>query len=111
MPTAETRENIRKKRTGIVLSNKMKKTIVVQIKRKALHPLYGKIIEKATKFKVHDEKNEARVGDEVSIEETRPLSKDKRWRLIEILSHGHGKAADDLKEAPGLVTKSEAKGN
>ena len=98
MPTTETRDNIRKKRIGIVLSNKMQKTIVVQIKRKALHPLYGKIIEKAAKFKVHDEKNEARVGDEVSIEETRPLSKDKRWRLIKILSHGHGKAADDLKE-------------
>ncbi len=111
MPTTEIRENIRKKRTGIVLSNKMKKTIVVQIKRKALHPLYGKVIEKAAKFKVHDEKNEAQVGDEVRIEETRPLSKDKRWRLIEILSHGHGKAADDIKEAPGLVKKSETKGN
>ena len=111
MPEAQIRENIRKKRTGIVLSNKMKKTIVVQIKRKALHPLYGKVIEKAAKFKVHDEKNEAQVGDKVSIEETRPLSKDKRWRLIEILGHGHGKAMDDLKEAPGLVTKSEAKGS
>ena len=111
MPTTEIRENIRKKRTGIVLSNKMKKTIVVQIKRKALHPLYGKVIEKATKFKVHDEKNEAQVGDQVRIEETRPLSKDKRWRLIEILSHGHGKAVDDIKEAPGLVSKSETKEN
>ena len=99
---------MRKKRTGIVLSNKMKKTIVVQIKRKALHPLYGKIVEKAAKFKVHDEKNEAMIGDEVRIQETRPLSKDKRWRLVEILSHGHGKATDDLKEAPGLATKSPA---
>jgi len=111
MPTTEIRENIRKKRIGIVLSNKMKKTIVVQTKRKARHPLYGKVIEKATKFKVHDEKNEAQVGDKVSIEETRPLSKDKRWRLIEILSHGHGKATDDLKEAPGLVSKGVTKGN
>ena len=110
MPEAEIRENIRKKRIGIVLSNKMKKTIVVQIKRKALHPLYGKVIEKAAKFKVHDEKNEAQVGDEVRIEETRPLSKDKRWRLIEILSHGHGKPVDDIKEAPGLVSKSGTKG-
>ncbi|OIO37854.1 MAG: 30S ribosomal protein S17 [Candidatus Omnitrophica bacterium CG1_02_46_14] len=111
MTTPKTRENFRKKRTGIVLSDKMKKTIVVRIKRKALHPLYGKVMETSTKFKVHDEKNEAKVGDKVKIQETRPLSKDKRWRLIEILSHGHGKAADDLKEAPGLVTKDEAKGN
>jgi small subunit ribosomal protein S17 len=111
MPAIEIRTNIRKKRTGIVLSNKMKKTIVVQIKRKARHPLYGKVIEKAAKFKVHDEKNEAQVGDQVSIEETRPLSKDKRWRLIEILSHGHSKSLDDIKEAPGLTSKSETKGN
>ena len=111
MSTTEIRENIRKKRIGIVLSDKMKKTIVVQIKRKARHPFYGKVIEKAAKFKVHDEKNEAKVGDEVRIEETRPLSKDKRWRLIEILSHGRGKAADDIKEAPGLVSKSDTKGN
>ena len=109
MPTEQTRENIRKRRTGVVLSDKMKKTIVVQIKRKALHPLYGKIIEKATKFKVHDEKNEAKIGDEVSIEETRPLSKEKRWRLIEILSHGHGKSPDELKEAPGIVSKGVAR--
>ena len=106
MPTAtEQRENFRKKRTGIVLSNKMQKTIVVQIKRKALHPFYGKVIEKAVKFKVHDEKNQAKIGDKVSIAETRPLSKDKRWRLVEILSHGHGKSTDDLKEAPGIKAK------
>ena len=83
----------------------MQKTIVVQIKGKALHPLYGKVIKKAAKFKVHDEKNQAQIGDKVRIEETRPISKDKRWRLIEILSHGHGKATDDLKEAPGLAAK------
>ena len=82
----EARGNFRKEKVGIVLSDKMQKTIVVQIRRKARHPLYGKVIEKATKFKVHDEKNEARAGDKVRIEETRPLSKDKRWRLVEILS-------------------------
>ena len=100
MTTAVERENFRKKRVGIVVSDKMKKTIVVQIKRKTPHPLYGKVIEKASKFKVHDEKNEARIGDRVSIEETRPMSKEKRWRLIEILGHGYLKAADDLKESP-----------
>ena len=111
MPAMTVRPNLRKKRIGIVLSNKMQKTIVVQIKRKALHPLYGKVIEKAAKFKVHDEKNEAKIGDRVRIEETRPLSKDKRWRLIEILSHGHGKAINDIKEAPGIAAKKETKGN
>ena len=108
---AEVRGNLRKKGIGVVLSNKMQKTIVVQIKRKALHPLYGKVIEKAAKFKVHDEKNEAKIGDRVRIEETRPISKDKRWRLIEIISHGHGKAIDDIKEAPGMPVKKEIKGN
>ena len=94
--TAE-RKNLRKKRIGIVVSDKMQKTIVVQIRRKALHPLYGKVIEKAVKFKVHDEKNEAKTGDRVSIEETRPLSKDKRWRLIEVLEKASKKVADEIK--------------
>ncbi len=89
MPETAKRDNLRKERIGIVLSNKMQKTIVVQIKRKVLHSRYGKVIGKAAKFKVHDEKNEAKVGDRVRIAETRPLSKDKRWRLVEILSHGH----------------------
>ena len=89
MAEAAARDNLRKERVGIVLSNKMQKTIVVQIKRKTLHPLYGKVIKKIKKFKVHDEKNEAKVGDEVRIVETRPLSKEKRWRLVQILSHGH----------------------
>ncbi len=79
------RDNLRKHHTGVVTSNKMQKTIVVQIRRKALHPLYGKVIEKANKFKVHDEKNEAKLGDVVRIAETRPLSKDKHWRLVEIV--------------------------
>ena len=85
-----TRSNLRKRRTGVVLSDKMQKTIVVQIRRKALHRLYGKVIEKANKFKVHDEKNEAKTGDRVLIQETRPLSKDKRWTLVEVLERGAG---------------------
>jgi small subunit ribosomal protein S17 len=109
--TTAARENFRKKRIGIVVSNKMQKTIVVQIKGKALHPLYGKVIKKASRFKVHDETNQAQIGDKVRIQETRPLSKDKRWRLIEVLSHGHGKATDDLKEAPGITPASKPKEN
>ncbi len=92
------RTTLRKERVGVVLSNKMQKTIVVQIRRKALHPEYGKVIEKANKFKVHDEKNEAKIGDRVRIVETRPISKDKRWRLVEVISHGQLKAESDLKE-------------
>src|SRR3989338_11525828 len=92
------RPNLRKEKVGVVLSNKMQKTIVVQVKRKTLHPEYGKVIEKAAKFKVHDEKNEAKTGDRVRIVETRPLSKDKRWRLVEVIGHGHGKATDDIKD-------------
>lgn len=91
------RENHRKERVGVVTSNKMQKTIVVQIKRKTLHPEYGKVMEKATKFKVHDEKNEAKAGDTVRIQETRPLSKDKRWRLVEIVARSK-KSGDELKE-------------
>ncbi len=100
------RTTLRKERVGIVLSDKMQKTIVVQIRRKALHPEYGKVIEKANKFKVHDEKNEAKIGDRVRIVETRPLSKDKRWRLVEVISHGRMKAETDLKEtAPAAGVK------
>lgn len=76
--------NLRKKRVGIVVSDKMDKTIVVAVATKVRHPLYGKTVNKTTKFKAHDENNEARIGDKVSIMETRPLSKDKRWRLVEI---------------------------
>jgi len=101
------RPNIRKKRIGIVTSNKMQKTIVVQILRKALHPLYDKVIEKGVRFKVHDEKNAAKIGDRVSIQETRPLSKDKRWRLVEILSHGQADSATDIKEVSVLPVKKK----
>ena len=97
MPSA-VRANLRKERTGVVLSNKMQKTLVVQIRRKALHPQYGKVIAKAAKYKVHDEKNEARIGDTVRIAETRPLSKDKRWRLVEVLSRGHGDTSGEIRE-------------
>lgn len=76
---------LRKKRIGRVVSDKMEKTIVVAVETKVRHPLYGKTVNKTTKFKVHDEKNEAKINDRVSIMETRPLSKDKRWRLVEIV--------------------------
>ncbi len=91
------RDNLRKEKVGIVLSNKMQKTIVVRIQRKGPHPLYGKVITKANKFKVHDEKNEAKVGDKVRIVETRPLSKEKRWRLVEILGSVRQNSSQDLK--------------
>ena len=81
----ETRNN-RKTRTGKVVSNKMKKSIVVSIERKAAHPLYKKYFKRTTKFYAHDEKNEAGIGDTVKIMETRPLSKLKRWRLVEIVT-------------------------
>ena len=77
--------NLRKTRVGVVVSDKMDKTIVVAVKDSVQHPLYKKIMKRTVKFKAHDEKNECRVGDRVSIMETRPLSKDKRWRLVEII--------------------------
>ena len=76
---------LRKNRIGKVVSDKMEKTIVVAIETKVRHPLYGKTVNRTTKFKVHGENNEAKIGDRVSIMETRPLSKDKRWRLVEIV--------------------------
>lgn len=75
----------RKTRTGIVVSDKMDKTVVVAVRTKVRHPLYGKMVNKTTKFKSHDENNECGVGDTVRIMETRPLSKDKRWRVVEII--------------------------
>ena len=77
--------NLRKTRTGKVTSNKMDKTIVVAIENHVKHPLYGKIVKKTYKLKAHDEKNECNIGDTVKVMETRPLSKDKRWRLVEIV--------------------------
>jgi len=80
-----TNRNLRKTRVGKVVSDKMDKTIVVAIEDNVMHPLYGKVVKRTVKFKVHDENNECSIGDKVSIMETRPLSKDKRWRLVEII--------------------------
>lgn len=77
--------NLRKTRVGVVSSDKMDKTAVVTVKDKIKHPLYKKIVNRTIKFKAHDEKNECGVGDKVLIMETRPLSKDKRWRVVEII--------------------------
>lgn len=77
--------NIRKERIAVVLSNKMQKTIIVRVERASHHPVYDKVVKKASKFKVHDEKNIAKIGDRVRIRETRPLSKEKRWKLIEVI--------------------------
>ena len=79
------KRNLRKSRTGIVVSDKMDKTIVVAIKERVKHPLYGKTINRTKKFKAHDENNECGIGDKVRIVETRPLSKAKNWRLVEII--------------------------
>ena len=80
----ETR-NLRKERIGVVVSNKMEKSIVVEIERREKHPIYGKFIKKTSRFMAHDEKNECNIGDTVRIMETRPLSKNKCWRLVEII--------------------------
>ena len=77
--------NLRKERIGVVVSNKMDKSIVVMVERKVKHPMYGKFVKKSSKFMAHDEKNEAGIGDTVRIMETRPLSKNKCWRLVEIV--------------------------
>ena len=77
--------NLRKTRVGLVTSDKMDKTIVVSIVDNVKHPLYGKIVKRTYKLKAHDENNECKIGDRVSVMETRPLSKDKRWRLVEII--------------------------
>ena len=77
--------NLRKVRVGVVSSNKMDKSITVKVERKVKHPLYGKFVKKTTSFHAHDEKNECNIGDLVKIMETKPLSKTKRWRLIEIV--------------------------
>jgi small subunit ribosomal protein S17 len=75
----------RKTRVGMVVSDKMQKTVVVSIERRVQHPVYGKMVRRTKKLKAHDEQNEAKTGDTVRIMETRPLSKDKRWRVVEII--------------------------
>ena len=77
--------NLRKERVGLVVSDKMDKSILVEIERKEKHPIYGKFVKKTTKFTAHDEKNDCNTGDTVRIMETRPLSKNKCWRLVEII--------------------------
>jgi len=81
----ENSRNLRKERIGVVVSNKMDKTIVVAEKRKVMHPIYGKFVNRTSKFYAHDEKNDCNVGDTVKIMETRPLSRTKGWRLVEII--------------------------
>jgi small subunit ribosomal protein S17 len=83
----------RKERVGEVISNKMAKTIVVQVERRFPHPKWGKVVTSYSKFYAHDEKNEARVGDRVRIMETRPLSKTKRWRLVSVVERNEESAA------------------
>ena len=79
------KRNLRKERIGVVTSDKMEKSIVVSVERKVKHPKYGKFVKKTTRFVAHDENNDCHVGDTVRIMETRPLSKSKNWRLVEIL--------------------------
>ena len=79
------KRNLRKERIGVVTSDKMEKSIVVSVERKVKHPKYGKFVKKTTKFVAHDENNDCHVGDTVRIMETRPLSKSKNWRLVEII--------------------------
>lgn len=81
----ETARKTRRERVGVVTSNRMDKSIVVIVKRKVKHPIYGKFVNKSSKFMAHDEENAANQGDTVKISETRPMSKNKRWRLVEII--------------------------
>ena len=81
----ENTRNLRKERIGVVVGNKMDKTIIVAEKRKVMHPIYGKFVNRTSKFYAHDEKNDCNIGDTVKIMETRPLSKTKGWRLVEII--------------------------
>ena len=84
-PETSLDRNLRKTRIGVVSSNKMDKTITVKVERKIKHPLYGKFLKKTTSFHAHDEKNECSIGDTVKIMESRPMSKTKRWRLVEVV--------------------------
>jgi small subunit ribosomal protein S17 len=81
----ETTRNTRRERIGVVVSNSMEKSIVISVKQKLKHPIYGKFVNKTSRFMAHDEENTCNVGDTVRISETRPLSKNKRWRLVEII--------------------------
>ena len=85
MNNMETTRKTRRERVGVVTSNRMDKSIVVMVKRKVKHPIYGKFVNKSSKFMAHDEENTANQGDTVKISETRPISKNKKWRLVEII--------------------------
>lgn len=98
MPQSNEKRLSRKTRIGTVISDKMDKTITVRVDMAAMHPVYDKLVRTSTKFKAHDEKDAASMGDTVKIEETRPLSKTKRWRLVEI-----------IKKAQNVETKTEEK--
>jgi small subunit ribosomal protein S17 len=99
-------EGQRKTKVGRVVSDKMDKTIVVSVERLSRHPLYKRVVRLTTKFKAHDERNEARIGDTVRIEESRPLSATKRWRLVEIVQRASEGAADEL--VPEEASTAEA---
>ena len=99
----------RKTRVGLVTSNKMQKTIVVRVNRRVRHPKYNRVITQANAFKAHDERNEAKIGDWVKIMETRPLSKDKRWRLVEILKRASSAPPVPGTEEAAPVIKRPAK--
>ncbi|MGD9992927.1 MAG: 30S ribosomal protein S17 [Salinivirgaceae bacterium] len=85
MLAMENKRNLRKERIGVVVSNKMDKSIVIAVKRKVKHPIYGKFVNKTTKLHAHDENNTCSIGDTVRVMETRPISKTKSWRLVEII--------------------------
>jgi len=90
----------------VVISDKMDKTITVKVDRVAFHPVYGKMLRQATKFKVHDEKEVAKTGDTVKIQETRPLSKTKCWRLIEVVKKANPHIVNDIADEAGTVKKT-----
>ncbi|MBL7982923.1 MAG: 30S ribosomal protein S17 [Flavobacteriales bacterium] len=83
--TTTVERNLRKERIGVVTSDKMDKSVVVMVERRVMHPKYGKFVKRSSKFMAHDEKGEAHIGDTVRISETRPMSKQKRWRVVEIM--------------------------
>ena len=101
------KRGVRKKRQGVVLSRSGDKTATVQVVRRRKHPLYGKVLREVKKYHVHDEKNELVVGDKVRIIETRPLSRLKRWRVMEVLDRGRRSAVPELKEDPPTANAAE----
>ena len=107
MSTSDTQRGARKMRQGYVVSDKMDKTVVVRVERRTTHPLYRKTVTRSRKYHVHDEANDARVGDRVRIVETRPLSKTKRWRVVEVVERGNRVVTPDLFSTEGLHLVTE----